>query len=142
MNRINFLILITIILSSCSPFGLREPVKSDYFSEGPLNSHVFQVVIRETPDKKRKNDSIVREREQVYLKVKSNLKERFTERLYSYVAAQNKKLTKDKKFYLNYLEQYYKDTKTVQEYYLNDNTLVLVLRTYNLNIKKDLLSLK
>ena len=143
MKRTLILLVTVFILNSCSSGGLKEPMRSDYTTSGALSDDYFQVIIAFTPDRDYK--TMADQRENSFIKAKNNIPAE-TERqiLEYYISQKNIKPSDIQADKLELLKKtfrsYAKDGNIDQEYYLADNSTVLVYRIHKTGIKQKILN--
>ncbi len=143
MYRILLSLLITALLLtlSCSSYELHEPQKYDYSTSGVLTDDCFQVIITMPPDKELRTMS--EQRENAYIKAKNSISQETARQIMNYYTANipGGKVSDDmvpvleKKF-----EVYSRHGVIDQEFYLIDNSAVLIFRIYKTGIKKEILN--
>jgi hypothetical protein len=143
MNKIIYCIIIAFILLSCTPSELKEPMKSDYRTSGALGDDYFQVIITYHPDKEFK--TMADQRENSFIKTKNNIISETEKQILDYYLAQKSLNVSDiQPDRLNMLKEnfkaYAKYGNIDQEYYLADNSAVLVYRIYKKGIKQQILN--
>lgn len=142
-RSIIFLILLSLLIYSCRSNELREPQKYDYTTSGALTDDCFQVIITMTPDREFK--TMADQRENAFIKAKDRIPAETEKQIKEFYAAGNSiniaDMPQDK---VNLLkeksETYSKQGIIDQEYYLIDNSAVLVYRIFKNGIKSEILS--
>lgn len=139
---IEFIIFALIILFSCSSYELHEPQKYDYTTSGILADNCFQVVITMPPDKEFKTMS--EQRENAYIKAKNSIVSETAVQILNYYtsnSASGGNLSEERISNLKKrFEEYSRKGVIDQEYYLIDNSAVLVFRIFKTGIKNEILS--
>ncbi len=137
------LIIITLFVYSCRSNELREPQKFDYTTSGALTDDCFQVIVTVAPDRELK--TMADQRENAFIKAKDSIPTETEKQVMEFYAAGNSlniaELSLEK---INILkvksETYSKQGIIDQEYYLIDNSAVLVYRIFKNGIKNDILN--
>jgi len=134
---------IIISISGCKSYELPEPYKSDFTTSGPLGEDCFQAVIKMEPDKG--TETMYSRRESAFIKAKKNILTETEQQIFNYYAAfrsnqdveispENRKLLSEK--FLKIAET----GKIDHEFYLNDDSIVLIYRIYKKGIKSGIIS--
>lgn len=136
-------------MTGCSASLLEKQEASDFFSEGFLNQHCFQVLVTGKPGKE--EASLIDSREDAFYEAKSNIKNQTRNTLKEYILKNNCKSLKNvkkipdelltKSQFIQKLDEIIKSGTIVQEYYKKDNSAILVFRIVQKNLKNRLNSL-
>lgn len=143
MKNIILLLVIVSMLNSCSSGQLKEPMRSDYTTSGILADDYFQAIITYPPDKEFK--TMAGQRENSFIKAKNNLIAETEKQILLYYISQKKININDiqtetmSRLKEKFME-YAKDGNIDQEYYLPDNSTVLVYRIHKTGIKQKILN--
>lgn len=143
MNRIILFIITLTFLYSCTHGGLQEPMRSDYKTSGALTDDYFQVIITFPPDKEFK--TMADQRENSFIRAKNNIiSETEKQILEYYCTLKNIKSSEIDPAKLILMKETFRDYAKYgnidQEYYLADNSTVLVYRIYKKGIKQKILN--
>jgi len=142
-RSIILLILLSLLVYSCRSNELREPQKYDYTTSGALTDDCFQVIITVPPDREFK--TMADQRENAFIKAQDSIPAETEKQIIAFYTAANSinitDLPQDK---VNLLkeksETYSKHGIIDQEYYLIDNSAVLVYRIYKNGIRNEILN--
>ena len=138
-----FAVALITAAAGCRSYELAEPYKSDFTTSGPLGEDCFQAVIKMQPDKG--TETMHSRRESAFIKAKKNILAEAGQQIYNYYAsckagqdagmaeATRGKLT-DK------FSQLAEEGIIEQEFYLNDDSIVLIYRIYKKGIKSGIIS--
>jgi hypothetical protein len=137
------LILFILFINSCRSNELKEPQKYDYTTSGALTDNCFQVIVSMTPDKDLK--TMADQRENAFIKAKDSIAAEIEKQVLLYYTVSRSvsadSLPEEK---LNIFKEraigYSKLGTIEQEYYLIDNSAVLVYRIYKNGIKTEILN--
>jgi len=122
---------------------LKESQKYDYTTSGALTDDCFQVIVTIPPDKALK--TMADQRETAFIKAKGSIAEETEKQVLSYYSA-DKSISIDKiplektNFLKEKSNEYAKQAIVEQEFYLIDNSAVLVYRIFKKGIKSDILN--
>jgi hypothetical protein len=138
-----FLIILTFTFYSCISNELKGSLKNDFTTSGTLGEDCFQVIITASPDADLK--TMTEQRENAFIKAKSSIFAVTEQQILSYYLTANggkvENLPQEKIDYLKKkFSAYSKQGIIEQEYYLIDNTAILVYRIFNNGIKKEILN--
>lgn len=130
-----------IIFSGCGTMQLPEPYASDFSTSGPLGDDCFQVVVKMVPDK----DALTmhERRESAFIKAKKNIHSEAEKQIISYILASHNNgtaLTSEDSTIKKMASSYAGSGKLEQEFYLIDDSVVLIYRIYKKGIKNKILS--
>ena len=130
-----------IIFSGCGTMQLPEPYASDFSTSGPLGDDCFQVVVKMVPDK----DALTmhERRESAFIKAKKNIHSEVEKQIISYILASHNNgtaLTSEDSTIKKMASSYAGSGKLEQEFYLIDDSVVLIYRIYKKGIKNEILS--
>lgn len=136
-----FLLAAAVFLSGCSSINLAEPYASDFSTSGPLGDDCFQVVIKVEPEK----DAVTmhERRESAFIKAKKNIYSEAERQIVSYYLSQNGGVAADELANSGIRKKaasYADSGKLEHEFYLNDDSVVLIYRIYKKGIKDDILN--
>jgi len=143
MKRFILFLITVFMLVSCGSGELKEPMRSDYKTSGALSDDYFQVIITFPPEKEYK--TMADQRENSFIKAKNNIVSETEKQVLAYYLSQKNIKTSDiandrlellKETFRNYAKYGNID----QEYYLPDNSTVLVYRIYKKGIKQKILN--
>jgi len=131
------------LLCSCSSNELKGNLKQDFKTSGALGENCFQVIISAMPDNELK--SMAEQRENAFIKAKNNIISETERQILAYYSTVKSidmnNLPQEK---LNLLKKksasYSKKGIIEQEYYLIDNSAVLVYRVFDNGIKNEILN--
>lgn len=142
-KSIIFLIFLSLLIYSCRSNELREPQKYDYTTSGALTDDCFQVIITVPPDREFK--TMADQRENAFIKAKDSIPAETEKQIIAfYAAGYSINITDMPQDKVNLLqkksESYSKQGIIDQEYYLIDNSAVLVYRIFKNGIKNEILS--
>ncbi|HNX24809.1 MAG TPA: hypothetical protein PKG60_12240 [Spirochaetota bacterium] len=137
------LIACTLFIYSCRSNELREPQKYDYITSGALTDDCFQVIIKVSPDREIK--TMADQRENSFIKAKDSIPAETEKQVVAFYAAGNSTniddLPREKVNLLKEKSQVYSKQGIIdQEYYLYDNSAVLVYRIFKNGIKNEILN--
>jgi hypothetical protein len=144
MNKsIILLVFLSLLVYSCRSNELREPQKYDYTTSGALTDDCFQVIITVPPDHEFK--TMAEQRENAFIKAKDSIPAETESQIIAFYSAGNSidvtNVPQDK---INLLkeksESYSKQGIIDQEYYLIDNSAVLVYRIFKNGIRNEILN--
>lgn len=143
MKHIILLLITAAILNSCISGELKEPMRSDYTTSGILSDDYFQAIINIPPDKEFK--TMADQRENSFIKAKNNLIPETEKQIMAYYISQkNININEIRQENMERLKavfhEYAKDGNIDQEYYLPDNSTVLVYRIHKTAIKQKILN--
>ncbi|HOP63123.1 MAG TPA: hypothetical protein PK358_10940 [Spirochaetota bacterium] len=129
---------VIILLSGCSSIKLKEPYASDFTTSGPLGEDCFQVVVKAVPD--REAITMHERRESAFIKARENIYAEAEKQIAAYITSVREKqgtAVKDDADDIKKTARGYAESgKVEQEFYLIDNTAVLIYRIHNKGIKK------
>jgi hypothetical protein len=138
-----FLIILTCTIYSCRSNELKENQKYDFTTSGTLGEDCFQVIISASPDSDLR--TMAEQRENAFIKAKNSILSETEKQILAYYLSA-KTLSQDNipPETLNSLKKksavYSKKGAIEQEYYLMDNTVILVYRIFNNGIKNQILN--
>lgn len=144
MKKLILITSLALILSSCLSHELKEPYKSDFSTSGTLTDDCFQVIITTAPDKNLKIMS--EQRANSLKKARNNIKDE-TERQITSFYTTSKSLTSDglpddKMIIIKTKSDKYTESGKVEyEYFLIDNSAVLIFRIFKKGIKNEILNI-
>ncbi len=136
------LFAILSIYAGCTSVNLAEPYASDFTTSGPLGDDCFQVVIKVEPDK----DAVTmhERRESAFIKAKKMIYSEAEKQISSYYYSAGKDAATDQPGDDSGIKKaaasYSGSGKLEQEFYLSDDSVVLIYRIYKKGIKNDILS--
>ena len=145
MSRLNIIFMSAVIacMAACTTIRLPENINSDYKTSGPLTDDVFQVIITASPDKTIKTHS--EPRENALMLAKKNIRNECVNRMLQYYC--ERKQTTESQLTAEHLSSLkdelsdLADDAVIEEnYYLPDNSSVLVVRVYSKNITNKILN--
>jgi predicted membrane metal-binding protein len=142
MNK-SFILILALLIYSCSSNELKEPHKYNYTTSGTLTDDCFQVIVTASPDREMK--AMADQRENSFIKAKDSIPAETEKQILLYYTAE-KSLTietlPDEKLKLlkEKAVSYSKKGIIDQEYYLIDNSAVLVYRIFKKGIKNEILN--
>lgn len=142
-----YLFLIPMFISlvfSCNTYELTEAQKINYTTSGALSNDCFQIIITVPPDREFK--TMAEQRENAFIKAKNSLIPEIEKQVLLYYSAakpvnigslsqETLNIIKDKS------SEYSKQSIIEQEYYLIDNSAVLVYRIFKKGIKNEILDI-
>jgi len=142
-KSVSISLLMILFISSCMSNELKEPQKYNYTSSGALTDDCFQVIITTPPDRDLK--TMVEQRENAFIKAKDSIISETEKQILLYYSLNNSisidsispgiiKALKEKS------NIYSKNGIIDQEYYLSDNSAVLVYRVFKNGIKNEILN--
>ena len=137
------LIIISLFLYSCKSNNLKETQKYDYSTSGALTNDCFQVIITVQPEREFK--TMADQRENAFIKAKDSIPAETEKQVLSFYSSDKSieienipekqlKILKEKS--ADYARQGIID----QEYYLIDNSAILVYRIFKNGIKNEILN--
>lgn len=135
-------VIITGIFS-CMSYKLPDNLNNDFSTRGPLTNDVFQVIVTRSPDKGIKTHT--GQRENARNTAKNNIQTECILQMLQYYT-QQKKLTesdipRDQLAVIKEkLSDFAEDARIEQEYFLADNSAVLIVRIYEYNIANKILN--
>jgi len=137
------LILLSLLIYSCRSNELKEPQKYDYITSGALTDDCFQIIITIPPD--REFRTMADQRENAFIKAKDSIPAETEKQIIDFYASDKainiNDLPEEK---INILKEksivYSKQGIIDQEYYLIDNSAVLVYRIFKNGIKNEILN--
>lgn len=136
-------VLIFTLLASCATYRVPEHMKNDFSTRGPLSADVFQVIIIQKPDESLKTQSA--QRESAYILAMNSIKQECINQLFTYYYEQKKSDEKDTPAEkINTLTVFFTDLAEnaviEQEFYQQDNSVVLVIRISGSDINNKILN--
>lgn len=142
-KNISFLILLLLLVYSCRSNELREPQKYDYTTSGALTEDCFQVIITVPPDREFK--TMADQRENAFIKAKDSIPSETEKQIIAFYAAGNSisstDMPQDKMNLLKVKSEAFSKQGVIdQEYYLIDNSAVLVYRIFKNGIRSEILN--
>jgi len=130
-----------LFLSGCSTSQLHEPYASDFSTSGLLGDDCFQVIIKMEPDKEA--ISMHERRESAFIKAKKNIYSEAEKQIISYSLLSRKDngtvSEADDAAIKKMAASYAESGKLEQEFYLIDDSAVLIYRIYKKGIKNEIL---
>lgn len=129
-------------MTGCSTVKLPEPYASDFTTSGPLGEDCFQIVVKMEPD----NDAVTmhERRESAFIKAKKNIYTEAEKQIISYCMSSHKDggtgHEPDEAAIKKLAASYAGSGKLEQEFYLIDDSVVLIYRIYKKGIKNEFLS--
>lgn len=138
-------VLVFMILTlsvGCTSVNLTEPYASDFTTSGPLGEDCFQVLIKVEPDK----DAVTmhERRESAFIKAKKIIYSEAENQIIKYYDSVKKDTASDQQGDDSGIKKaassYAGSGKLEQEFYLGDDSVVLIYRIYKKGIKSDILS--
>ncbi len=137
------LIIFSLLLFSCVSRELKDQQKYDYTTSGILSDNCFQVIVSAGPDQDLK--TMTDQRENAFIKAKDSISLETEKQILAYylknksinidsVSTETLKTLKDKS------EIYSKQGIIEQEYFLIDNSAVLIYRIFRKDIKNEILN--
>ncbi|HOK01921.1 MAG TPA: hypothetical protein PKX79_04080 [Spirochaetota bacterium] len=134
LKNISFLLL----LFSCSTTQLPDNLQNDFKTSGALGDNCFQAVIKYHPDKNAQ--SLHDRRLSAFIKAKENLLTEAENQIINfYIKTKNSDGNYSKQL-KDFAEDISKSGKIEQEFYLPDDSVVLIYRIYKDGIKEKILS--
>lgn len=131
-----------IFLSGCATTQLPEPYASDFSTSGPLGEDCFQVIIKIEPDKDAV--SMLERRESAFIKAKKNIFSEAEKQIISYSLLSRKEngavSEADEEGIKKMAAAYAESGKLEHEFYLIDDSVVLIYRIYKKGIKNEFLA--
>lgn len=143
-SAIVLIIASALLIFSCNSYELKDPERYDYVTSGALSDDCFQVIITIQPEKEYK--TMADQRENAFIKAKDSIITETVKQILSYYSS-SKSLKSDliSPEKLNTLKEkagaYSKLGTIDQEYYLIDNSAVLVYRIFKKGIKNEILNI-
>lgn len=143
MKRLILPAIVAVLLISCSSGELKEPMRSDYTTSGALSDDYFQAIITFPPDKEFR--TMADQRENSFIKAKNNIISETERQILAYYISQKNLIPDDiQTEKLNQLKETFRSYANYgnidQEYYLPDNSTVLVYRIHKSGIKQKILN--
>ena len=128
---------------SCRSNELKGNLKYDYTTSGALGEDCFQVIIKAVPDNELK--TMTEQRENAFIKAKNNIAAETEKQMIAYYTSaksiQAETLSEES---VNLLKkkaaEYSKKGIIDQEYYLMDNSAVLIYRIFDNDIKNKIVN--
>lgn len=143
--KLLFSILISaavLFITGCGTTQLTEPYASDFSTSGPLGENCFQVIIKMEPDKDA--SSMYEKRQSAYIKAKKNIPVEAEKQIiaYSLLSRDDKDAVSesDTAAIKKRAAAYADSGKLEHEFYLIDDSVVLIYRIYKKNIKNEFLA--
>lgn len=142
MKKTAYIFLLCLVVS-CATYKIPDKYKNDFTTRGPLTTDVFQIIIEKNPDNGLKTQS--EKRESSYINARKSIIQESVKQLFSYYYEQKKtdeastpseKVSLLKKKFTSLAEY----AVIEQEYYLQDNSVILVLRIYKDDIANKILN--
>lgn len=131
------LALLILTVSACAGTGAKQQ-PADFTNDGFLNDDNFQVIVRGRPDKTAKG--LVEQRESARTNASFYLEKAALSRLAQYICGADKTILFDNTVQL--LNDYLKYGSIYEEYYLPDNSIILVYRFSKSGLRKDITSIR
>jgi len=137
------LILFLIFICSCRSYNLEDTQKHNYTTSGALSDDCFQVIITARPEGNLK--TMADQRENAFIKAKASIVPETEKQIMTYYTS-NKTMAIEnlQQENINMLKkrasEYSKSGIIEQEYYLIDNSAVLVYRIFKKGIKNEILN--
>jgi len=145
MKKISaILTLLTLSFFFCRSNQLNDLQKYDYVTSGALSNDCFQIIVIAAPDSEFK--TMADQRENAFINAKKNITSEIEKQFLSYYLLNKSLNSRDvSNEMLNLIKEkaiYYSGYFTLeQEYYLIDNSAVLVYRIYKKNIKNEIMNI-
>lgn len=138
------LMALTVLFISCRSAGLQEPYKYDYRTSGALTDDCFQVIVASPPDREFK--TMAEQRENAFIKAKGSIASETEKQVLAFYSAVKSvsisELSQDKiRLIKEKSDNYSRQGIIDQEYYLSDNSAVLVYRIFKNGIKNEILNI-
>jgi len=139
----SFLILAAVFLiSGCGTTQLPEPYASDFSTSGPLGEDCFQIIVKMEPDKDAL--SMYERRESAYIKARKNIFFEAEKQIVNFCMSAREEqgaISDSTKAAIKQMaSSYAKAGKLEQEFYLIDDSIVLIYRIYKKGIKNEFLA--
>ncbi len=144
-GHVRYLFFLSMFLFlSCTAPGILEKVnQADITKNGFINDNCFQVIVKEPPDNR--FQSLVERRESAYFKVKENLASIVINKIIDYTLSYTIK-NKDSKFnrteYSHSFRHFLSYGTIAEEFYEEDDSVVIIYRITKKNLKNELLSIE
>jgi hypothetical protein len=136
------IITAALFLSGCGTIQLPEPYASDFSTSGTLGEDCFQVVIKMEPDKDAA--SMYERRQSAYIKARKDVYTEAEKQIISYcLSARTETGTlseADESGIKKIAADYAESGKLEQEFYLIDDSVVLIYRIHKKGIKNEFLA--
>lgn len=131
-----------IFMTGCSTIKLPEPYASDFTTSGPLGEDCFQVVVKMEPDRdavtmhERRESAFIKARKIIYTEAERQIAE------YCLASRKNSETVQesDESAIKKIAASYAGSGKLEQEFYLIDDSVVLIYRIYKKGIKNEFLN--
>ncbi|HOP30780.1 MAG TPA: hypothetical protein P5120_10280 [Spirochaetota bacterium] len=141
--RFLFSVLISaavLLVSGCGSTQLAEPYASDFSTSGPLGEDCFQVLIKMEPDTD--SSSMYEKRQSAYIKARKNLYSEAEKQITAYcMSFRQEKISESEEAAIKKTAASYAESgKLEEEFYLIDDSVVLVYRIYKKGIKNEFLN--
>ena len=141
--RFLFSVLISaaaLLVSGCGSTQLSEPYASDFSTSGPLGEDCFQVLIKMEPDTD--SSSMYEKRQSAYIKARKNLYSEAEKQIMAYcISSRQGKISESEEAAIKKTAASYAESgKFEEEFYLIDDSVVLVYRIYKKGIKNEFLN--
>jgi len=138
-----FLIFPAALVISCKTYELQGSHKFDYTTSGALTENCFQVIITMPPDKEFK--TMTEQRESAFIKAKDSIGAETEKQILTYYCVNRsieiESIPSDKlNVFKDKATDYSRRGIIDQEYYLIDNSAVLVYRIFKTGIKNEILN--
>ncbi len=130
-----------IAITGCSTTKLPAQYESDFSTSGVLGNDCFQVIIKMEPEK---NSKTMHDRRiSAYIKAKENIINEAEKQIISYYTSLVKAV-KDENIGSDKIKKraadYARKGKLEQEFYLDDDSVILIYRIYKKDIKNEILN--
>ncbi len=143
--------LILFCSAGCLPSLLSKEEASNYFSEGFISPHCYQVLINKKPANK--TSGLINSRESAYFQAKSEIQRQSERSLVDYFLKETCRISERQKdpdsiknidlaHFQKQTNKYLDSGRIVEEYYKKDKSVVLVYRITERNLQKKIASIK
>lgn len=138
-----FLFLLLLFTFSCKSYVVPDKIKNNFTTRGPLCSDIFQVIIIKNPDKGIKTQA--EQRESAFNSTRNNIQTECVNQMFQFYTEQKKisetqlsieTVSDIREHFTSIAEDYVIE----QEYYLEDNSAVLIIRIYQNDIINKILN--
>ncbi len=133
---------LSLFAAGCGTTQLPEPYASDFATSGPLGEDCFQVVIKMEPDKDAA--SMYEKRQSAYIKARKEIYGEAEKQIISYCLSARKEAgtvsESDEAGIKKRAAAYAESGKLEQEFYLIDDSVILIYRIYKKGIKNEFLA--
>ena len=144
MKYIHSVLIISAIvfLSGCASTQLPEPYASDFSTSGPLGDDCFQVVIKMEPDSDA--STMYERRQSAYIKARKNIYPEAEKQIVNYSMMSRKESgtisESDEAGIKKMAAAYAESGKLEHEFYLGNDSVILIYRIYKKGIKNEFLA--